>query len=72
MRKGEGTKFCGDRGRSKQKMNVGCITSMNVAGVSNCDMGSMYRLCNVQYYVLMLNEYLLKHGHLYSQWNSLW
>jgi len=53
-------------------MNVGCITSMNVAGVSNCDMGSMYRLCNVQYYVLMLNEYLLKHGHLYSQWNSLW
>jgi len=52
-------------------MNVGCITSMKVAGVSNFNMGSTYRLCNVQYYVLMLNEYLLKHSHSYSQWNSL-
>jgi hypothetical protein len=51
-------------------MNVGCITSMDVAGVSSCNMGSTYRLCNVQYYVIMLNEYLLKHSHLYSQRNS--
>ena len=52
-------------------MNVGCITSMNVAGVSSCNMGSTYRLCKVQFYVLMLNEYLLKCSDSYSQWNSL-
>jgi len=52
-------------------MNVGRITSMNVAGVPSCNMGSTYRLCNVQYYVLMLNEYLLKRSHSYCQLNSL-
>jgi hypothetical protein len=34
------TKFGRERGRSKEKMNVGCVTSMNVAGVSSCNMGS--------------------------------
>jgi len=41
--------FGGERGRSKQKMDVGCIISMNVAGVSSCNMGRTYRLCNVRY-----------------------